>query len=199
MSVEIKGEQTRVHRDVYARIMIFSNLPTAGLTIEEGDRRLYVTQPNKHKVSVEESKEFFERFVEVLERPETPAQLYHYFLSVPLTDFKRGQHISTDAHKVMIEGSTSALNELIRDYVEDRQTFVEGMLHEHLRNNGIKFIDMDKVKAALGNCGYVKKRREVKGSEKRIYLWQPSTGQKAQSLTDKELKDILKFTSLSFP
>ncbi|MDO9419962.1 MAG: DUF5906 domain-containing protein [Herminiimonas sp.] len=199
MSVEIKGQQNLVSRDVYCRIMIFSNLPEAGLVIEEGDRRLYCTERSDHLVNEAESKEFFTRFVKFLEHPDTPAILYHYFLSIDLTDFKRGEHVSTPTHKAMIENSTSVLYQSIKEYTDEKPIFVEGMLNDSLISSGVKFPNPDKVKAALSALGYERKRRVVEGcNPSKIYVLQPRSIQKARALTDKEALAIAKHISSDF-
>jgi len=80
-SVAIKGQQKPVNRAVYTRIFVCSNKP-APLKIEAGDRRLYCAERSTHRISKEESDEFFEGFIDWLSEPTTPATLYQWLKSI---------------------------------------------------------------------------------------------------------------------
>jgi hypothetical protein len=58
--VEVKGQQKTVSREVYARIIVLSNLEKPLRLVD--DRRFYVTEPCVHKVSREESIVLFKKF-----------------------------------------------------------------------------------------------------------------------------------------
>lgn len=189
MQVELKSIQKLVHREVYARILICSNSPRP-LRIEEGDRRMYCVEPSKHLVSPEETAEFFVGFNRWLESAEAPEILYHFFMGINLSDFTPGSTIKTETHAKMVGLSTSVLENLISDFVEDEPIFHNSELLSHLANNGIKHPEPDILKMKLANIGYVQSRRKVDGcGDRQIYLWQKECP-RARSLTPTEVKNI---------
>ena len=190
MSVEIKGVQRRVLRDVYSRILICSN-SLRPLRIEEGDRRLYVAEPCQHKVSPEDTAAFFVRFNAWLDLAETPTSLYHWLMSIDLSDFTPGSTIQTEAHSRMVGLSASVLDSLLKEYVEGEPIFHSKMLLEYLAENNYKNPNLDVLKMKLVSLGYVQKRRKVTGcGETQISLWVKDDGKRTRSLTVKEEERI---------
>lgn len=199
MSVELKGVQKPVERDVYTRIMICSNNPRP-LRIEEGDRRLYVCEPCQHKVSPEETAAFFVKFNDWLDHPDTPAALYHWLSTVDLSDFVPGSTIKTDTHAQMVGLSSSVLETHLKDYVQDSPIFHSNQLLQYLDEQGCRRPDDDLLKLKMAALHYEHKRRTIPGcGEKQHYLWQPiPTGKRARSLTTDESQAIQAVLSPSF-
>ena len=197
MQVELKGVQKLVHREVYARILICSNHPRP-LRIEEGDRRLYCAEPSTHMVSPEETAEFFVGFNDWLEQPDTPAILYHFLMDVDLSDFVPGSTLKTETHAKMVGLSTTVLENLLADYVEDSPIFHDNALTSYLADNRFKHPEPDLVKAKMAALGYVKARRKVEGcGDKQIYVWQENCA-RARSLTAPEKEAIQRSCNQSF-
>ncbi len=197
MSVELKGIQKRVVREVYARILICSNSPRP-LSIEEGDRRLYVAEPVLHKESKEESAAFFVKFNDWLDEPSTPTIIYHWLKTVDLSDFVPGSTIQTQAHKQMVGLSVSVLKGLLSDFVEGSPIFHNETLLKYLDENGCKNIKPDLIKFEMSSLNYEQKRRKVTGCEKgQIYVWQERC-LRSRSLTDAEEKNIQQAVNCHF-
>ncbi|MWL87679.1 primase-helicase family protein [Cupriavidus sp. SW-Y-13] len=191
MSVELKGVQKPVQRDVYARIMICSNNPRP-LRIEEGDRRLYVCEPCQHTVSPEETAAFFVRFNDWLDHPDTPTTLFHWLSKEDLRDFVHGSTVKTATHAQMVGLSTTVLETHLKDYVQDSQIFHGNQLMQYLDEQGCRRPDGDLLKLKMAALNYQQVRRAVPGcGETQHYLWQPiPTGRRARALKPDEAKAI---------
>lgn len=189
MSVQIKGVQKPVMRDVYARILICSNSPRP-LTIEEGDRRLYVAEPCRHKGGPEETAAFFVRFNEWLEQPSSPTVIYHWLKSIDLTDFVHGSTVKTETHALMVGLSASVLENLLAEYVEGSPIFHNENLLEYLAENGCRNPNADLIKMKMASLSYEQKRRKVADcGDGQIKVWQricprgrPLTPEEAESI-----------------
>ena len=200
MQVELKGMQKLVHREVFARILVVSNV-TRPLRIEEGDRRMYCAEPSKHLVSPEETAEFFVGFNEWLESPEAPAILYNFFMGVDLSDFTPGSTIKTETHAKMVGLSTSVLENLLLYYVtveppDEQPIFHNAALLKYLESSGLRYTNADLLKTKFADIGYVSKRRSVevtdmdnKQAKKQIPVWQPDCP-RSRSLTPEEARTI---------
>lgn len=189
MHVELKNVQKLVLRDVYARILICSNSPRP-LAIEQGDRRLYVPEPSQHKESPEETAAFFVTFNDWLEQPSTPTVLYHWLKTIDLTDFIPGSTIKTETHEKMVGLSSSVLDTLIAEYVEDAPIFHNTTLLAYLTENGYRNPKPDHIKMVMASVNYEQKRRKIEGcGERQINLWQP-IAKRSRSLTPEEIETI---------
>lgn len=188
MQIELKGMQKLVHREVYARILVCSNV-SRPLRIEEGDRRIYCAEPSEHLEGPEESAEFFVAFIDWLESPDAPAILYNFFMGVDLSDFTPGSTIKTETHAKMVGLSTTVLENLLLDYVTEKPIFHNTTLLSHLSSHGINRVDADVLKMKFADLGYVHKRRPVEGCEKHIWVWQQDC-KRARALTEDEIKSI---------
>lgn len=196
--IEIKGKQERVERDVYARILICSNIEERPLVIEKGDRRLYVAEPCDHRVSPEETAEFFARFAEWLDLPDTPTVLYHWLKSIDLTDFVPGSTIKTEAHAKMVGLSASVLETLLAEYVKDSPIFHVENLVAFLAENGCPRPLPDLLKMQMAKLGYEQKRRTVTGcGAKQYQLWQRNS-KRSRPLTTEEEEQIRSVISPTF-
>jgi hypothetical protein len=172
MSVQLKGVQKQVMRDVYSRILICSNSPRP-LTVEEGDRRLYVAEPCQHKESPEETAAFFVRFNDWLEKPSTSTVIYHWLKTIDLSDFVPGSTVKTDTHALMVGLSASVLETLLAEYVEDAPIFHNENLLHHLAENGCRNPNADLIKMKMASLNYEQKRRKVVGcGDGQIKVWQ---------------------------
>jgi hypothetical protein len=194
-SVELKGIQKPVQRQVFARVLVCSNHPRP-LKIEEGDRRLYVAQRSEHKVSPEDSKEFFVLFNAWLEQPGTPAILYHWLKSVDLGNFVAGSTVQTETHTQMVGLSASVLVGLLAEYVQPDDNERQPIFHirsllDYLAANEIRNPNLDAIKLKLAGLKYEPTRRKVPGcGDKQVPgLWQPSRT-RGQPLTKEEAETI---------
>ena len=189
MSVQIKGVQKPVMRDVYARVLICSNSPRP-LTIEEGDRRLYVAEPCRHRASAEDTAAFFVRFNDWFEQPSTPSVIYQWLQTINLTDFVPGSTVKTETHALMVGLSASVLETLLSEYVENSPIFHNGSLLEYLAENGCQHPNADLIKMKMAALNYEQKRRKVAGCGDRQWkLWQPICS-RSRSLTEVEIERI---------
>lgn len=197
MSVELKGVQKQVLRDVYARILICSNSPRP-LTIEEGDRRLYVAEPCRHKKSPEETAAFFVRFNDWLEQSSTPTVLYHWLKTIDLSDFVPGSTVKTETHALMVGLSASVLETLLSEYVEDSPIFHNQNLLEYLHENGCRNPNEDLIKIKMASLNYEQKRRKVAGcGDGQIKVWQRICP-RGRTLTPEEAECIRSVVRPSF-
>jgi len=196
-SVELKSVQRRVQREVFARTLVCSNSPRA-LILEPGDRRFLVTEWCQHPVSPQESAEFFVGFNEFMDHTDTPATLYHWLMSVDLSDFVPGSTIQTETHAKMIDLSASALDSVLSEFVESGPIFHDNTLLEHLSQNNFRNPNPNQIKMALATLKYEKKRRKVDGcGDKQIQLWQPSA-ERGRALLPVEVDSIQRAVSPDF-
>jgi hypothetical protein len=197
MSVQLKGVQKQVMRDVYARILICSN-SARPLTIEEGDRRLYVAEPCRHKESPEETAAFFVRFNEWIKQSSTPAIIYHWLKTVDLIDFVPGSTVKTETHALMVGLSTSVLEALLAEYVEGSPIFHNENLLKYLAENGCQTPNADLIKLKMASLNYEQKRRKVNGcGEKQMKLWQRMCP-RGRALTSEEEESIRSVVNRGF-
>jgi hypothetical protein len=195
--VEIKGEQKRVSREVFARILVCSN-DVRPLSLDESDRRFYCTEYSTHKIDPEETAAFFVRFNEWIESPDTPAIIYHWLMNVDLSDFKPGSTIQTPTHAAMVGLSTSVFERCLKDFISaddgESPVFLRQTLLRHLSQQGFKNPNLDSIKLKMDKLGYEESRRVVKGCNygKKVYLWQlkPKNSVRAPSLTPEQEERI---------
>lgn len=203
MPVEIKNLQGNVEREVYARIMVFSN-NLRPLLFPHEDRRLYVLQPITHKSThnpqgcVLNTDAFFVRLKAWWESPEAPAILYHYFMDIDLTGFKPGSTIKTETHSIMAGLSSSVVDTLIEGFFVDRDgyRFHQNELLSYLRQNSVPFPNVDSLKLKLSKLSYEYKRRDVCGE--RLWVWQPIVLPRSPSFTQPEEVRIGESANITF-
>jgi hypothetical protein len=183
VEVEIKGQQNRVEREVYARVVICSNNPRP---------------PSVHRESPEETAQFFEKFITWKE--ENVLAIYHWLVSVDLTGFSRGSCIKTSTHATMVGMSTSVLDDAVSNFVDDRegQAFHPNALYRYLKNLGIPVGAVDLIKSTLAKYGYESSRRRVRGIEGQISIYQPASIGKAAPLSEAEISAIADECTMSF-
>ena len=190
MWVELKFVQKIVLRDVYARIMICSNSLCPMPGIDQGDRRLYVVEPSQHRESPEETAAFFVGFNAWLQQSTTPAILYHWLKTIDLADFVHGSTIKTETHAKMVGLSTSVLETLLAEYVEDGPIFHNVTLLNYLSESGCRYPKADDIKMLMAALNYEHKRRKVEGcGERQHSLWQP-IAVRSRSLDPDEIEEI---------
>jgi len=119
-------------------------------------------------------------------------------LPIDLRDFKAGRTVSTDTHKAMIDTTSSVLHQRVGEYLENVSVFIEPMLIKHLNENGIAHVDLEKLKSALVDLGYERKRRVVEGCGKaQLPVWQPCA-KRARAITEEEAVAIYKAKNVGF-
>lgn len=189
VEVEIKGQQNRVEREVYARIIICSNNPRP-LRLERGDRRFYCPAPCKHAIDADETARFFEEFLPWKER--NAEAIYHWLASVDLSSFVRGSCTKTATHALMVDMSASVLDDAVEAFIQDKQgmAFHPKSLYSHLRHLGISTNAPDLIKATVAKFGYESARRRVDGIENQLNIFQPIRTGRAPSFTQAEIDSI---------
>jgi hypothetical protein len=187
--VEIKGQQKKISREVYARIVILSNSERP-LQIED-DRRFFVPSPCTHRVDREESAAFFERFSEWLGGPQASPFLFHYFSGVDLRDFNPNRTVRTKT-LLRMEGVTDGaqLKELAGELAGKLEIFHELEIADHIRRHGVDATSKQLCQA-LCKAGFVQRRRLHPCGKGQLQLWCPATMRRTRSLTDDENRRIL--------
>ena len=84
-TVELKGGQKFVTREVYSRIVVISNLKRPLRLVD--DRRFFAPAYCEHPTSKEDSEAFGARLASWLAEPHASVILYHWFMDVDLTGF----------------------------------------------------------------------------------------------------------------
>jgi hypothetical protein len=189
VEVEIKGQQNRVEREVYARIIICSNNPRP-LRLERGDRRFYCPASCKHRSDPEETAQFFQRFLTWKEQNSTV--IYQWLSSVDLKGFERGSCKKTATHASMVDMSASVLDDAVEGFVQDKNgmAFHPKELQAHLRDQGIPTIAVDLIKSSVAKAGYETRRRNIDGIKGQIYIYVPAGVKRSRSLTEAEIESI---------
>jgi len=193
--VEIKGQQKKVLREVFARIVVVSNEETP-LTLKD-DRRFFVPERCRHFIDRDESGEFFERFFGWLERPHTNAFLYHYFRGIDLNEFDPSKTVRT-ATLLKMEGQEvgTQVRDLVREFAAKLEIFHETEVLAHARRRGVH-ARPDQVCKALAREGYIRRRRPHPGGTGQIELWCPASIRRTRSLTQDERQRIIEVLSRS--
>jgi energy-coupling factor transporter ATP-binding protein EcfA2 len=189
VEVEIKGQQNRVEREVYARIIICSNNPRP-LRLESGDRRFYCPAPCKHQASPDESARFFESFL--LWKEQNREAIYQWLASIDLSGYVRGSCKKTATHASMVDMSASVLDEAVETFIEDRQgmVFHPKSLYSYLNDIGIPTNAVDLIKTTVAKFGYETARRRVDEISTQVCVYQPVRSGRAPSLTQAEIESI---------
>jgi hypothetical protein len=189
VEVEIKGQQNRVEREVYARIIICSNNPRP-LRLERGDRRFYCPAPCKHRTDVEETARFFEQFLTW--REQNRETIYQWLASVDLKDFVRGSCKKTATHASMVDMSASVLDDAVESFIQDKNglAFHPKELYAHLRDQGIPTTAVDLIKSSVAKAGYETRRRNIEGIKGHINIFVPAGAKRSPSLTEAETESI---------
>ncbi|WP_075793752.1 primase-helicase family protein [Massilia putida] len=197
VEVEIKGQQNRVEREVYARIMICSNNPRP-LRLERGDRRFYCPAPCKHRTDADETAQFFEQFL--IWKEQNREAIYQWLASVDLKDFVRGSCKKTATHTSMVDMSASVLDDAVASFIEDKSgmAFHPKELYAHLRDQGIPTSAVDLIKSSVAKAGYETKRRNIDGIKGQIYIFARAGFKRSGPLTENEIESIFKAHHQSF-
>jgi hypothetical protein len=197
VEVEIKHQQNRVEREVYARIIICSNNPRP-LRLERGDRRFYCPAPCKHRTDADETAQFFEQFL--IWKEQNRDAIYQWLASVDLKDFVRGSCKKTATHASMVDMSASVLDDAVEGFVQDKNgmAFHPKELYSHLRDQGIPANAVDLIKSSVAKAGYETRRRNIDGIKGQIYIFVPAGAKRSRSLTEDEIESICKAHHHSF-
>jgi energy-coupling factor transporter ATP-binding protein EcfA2 len=189
VEVEIKGQQNRVEREVYARIIICSNNPRP-LRLERGDRRFYCPAPCKHRTDVDETAQFFEQFL--IWKEQNREMIYHWLASVDLRNFVRGSCKKTTTHASMVDMSASVLDDAVESFIQDKKgmAFHPKELYAHLRGQGIPTNAVDLIKSSVAKAGYETRRRNIQGVKGHINIFVLAGNKRSPSLTDEEIESI---------
>lgn len=197
-TVEIKGQQRPVSREVYSRILILSN-NTRPLRLEEGDRRVYAAEYATHRTSPEETAEFFTAFNNWLDCPGSQEVIYHWLSTVDLSDFNPSATVKTETHRHMVDLSISDLEATLKGLLEieegeDPVVFTKTQLARLLEDKGFKSINSDQLRMKMEAHGYELSRdRKIKSVNdgRKIDLWQPRPkGLRAPSLTAAQVESL---------
>lgn len=189
--VEIKGQQRKISREVYARIVVLSNDddPLPGIA---DDRRLFVPSRCVHRVSREETENFFAKFNDWIKQSHVPAFLYHYFCGVNLTGFNASKTVKTET-LIALEGKSNPaqLSEAVEEFASKAKIFHRVEIVDHLRSRGMK-PNPEELSKVLENAGYVERRRTHPCRSKRqLALWCSARAARAPTLTDAQRDRIL--------
>jgi hypothetical protein len=211
-NVEIKGDQTIVEREVYARIFILSNSHRP-FVMSANDRRFYVTEYLDHLHDLAESESYFENFTSFWRTPDNAAAIHWWFRDMDLTGFTAHSCLKTEARKQLIAISTSSADTVISEFLGGKEishidaqgitqttippirtVFHVNQAREFIKERGITEMPPEMLRRKLTESGYEETRRVVEGCNngKQIDLWQKIVpGRKrAPSLTDEEITAI---------
>ena len=108
---------------VYARILLASN-EVRPLKLSENDqRRWFVPKFIKHKVSKEETQQFYSKLIAWLATPNALDCIYNYLNEYDLTTFNPNYIAPTETLETMVSLSTSTKQEEVKQWVESKKVF----------------------------------------------------------------------------
>ncbi|MDO8774308.1 MAG: hypothetical protein Q7K57_37465 [Burkholderiaceae bacterium] len=201
-TVELKGTQKYVTREVYSRIVVISNLKRPLRLVD--DRRFFAPAYCVHPVDKADSEAFGAKLSAWLLEPGTAAILYHWFMDVDLKNFTVSGCPRTETLIQMEGASTPALERHICTFIEDRTEgdkkpiFHEKDIAAYLEAAGLQRVSQDEIAHKLTTQGYEQKRRCLeKDDKKQIHLWSPVC-KRARTLTDAEVTLIKEAMRPSF-
>lgn len=219
-NVEIKGVQTILEREVYARIFVISNSHRP-FVMPADDRRFYVTEYLDHLHDVTDSEAYYENFTAFWKNPENAAAIHWWFMDIDVNAFMPHACIKTQARTQLIAMSTSSADTAIAEFLGGKEVsyidthgitqtetppvqtvFHENQLTVFLTERRVAELPPDMLRRKLTEAGYEEKRRPVGSCNggKQIFLWQKIVpGQKrAPALTDAQIEAISDAYTASF-
>ena len=205
-TVELKGGQKTVNREVYARVVVISNLRRPLRLVD--DRRFFPPAYCEHQESKEDSEAFGVRLSAWLLEPGTAAILYYWLMDTDLEGFTVSGCPRTETLAQMEGASTPALERHINTFIEERtEGDVKPIFHErdiasYLSRMGLERLSTDEIAHKLIAQGYVHKERRHPNDTKKdgviekvkhIYLWQIALGkgQRTRDLTGPEKIEVV--------
>lgn len=211
-NVEIKGVQTIVEREVFARVWVINNRHRPFM-LPADCRRFYVTEYLDHLIDLGDSEAYYEGFTAFWKNPDNAAAIHWWLRDIDLSDFKPNACIKTEARKQLIAMSTSNADTVIAEFLGGtpmshidgdgitqtetppvRDVFHRSQLTDALLNARIKDMPEDLLRRKLTEAGYEETRRIVgtcnKG--KQIDLWQRivPNQKRAPTLTTDQIIEI---------
>lgn len=211
-NVEVKGVQTIIEREVYARVWVISNKQRPFL-LPADDRRFYVTEYLDHLHDLADSEAYYEGFTAFWKNPDNAAAIHWWFRDIDLSDFKPNACIKTEARKQLIAMSTSGADTVIAEFLGGKEVshidadgitqtetppvrtvFHENQLTDLLKERRIADMPSDMLRRKLTEAGYEEARRVVGTCNhgKQIDVWQKVIpGQRrSPALTTQQVEDI---------
>lgn len=191
-NVQIKGVQSVLERDVFARVFVLSNSHRP-FVMPADDRRFYVTEYLTHLHDLSDSEAYYERFTAFWKNPDNAAGIYWWFRDLASPDFTPHACMKTEARTQLIAMSTSSADTAIAEFLGGQEVsyidandvtvtetpavqtvFHESQLEQHLQARRVPDLPPDMLRRKLTEAGYELKRRAVEGcnSGKQIDLWQ---------------------------
>jgi hypothetical protein len=202
-TVELKGGQKTVNREVYSRVVVISNLKRPLKVVD--DRRFFAPAYCVHQKDKADSEAFGVELSAWLLEPTTAAILYHWLMDVPLTNFTVSGCPRTETLIQMEGASTPALERHICTFIEDRTEddkkpiFHEKEIAASVLEAGLQRISQDEIAHKLIAQGYEhKQRRNPFKPGKFLYLWQLAGQKRARDLTESEKSSLSSTLGLSF-
>lgn len=187
--VEIKGQQKKIQREVFARLVVLTNDETPFQM--KDDRRFYAPERCTHRVDRNESNEFFSRFCSWLEHPSTNEFLYHYFSRVDRHGFDPSKTVRT-ATLIRMEGQEDGCQatEVVEEVSAKLEIFHLNEVLTVAKRRGLK-VRPDQICKALAKHEYVRRRRPHPAGKGQIELWCPASARRTRTLTDEEKQRIV--------
>lgn len=185
--VELKGVQRRVRKEVYCRIVILSN-ERKPFDLS-GDRRFFVPRYCVHRVSKDESNQFFERFVPWVDSAASGPTLYHWLVSQDLEGFSEAAPPITETHRQMGLGADH-LEDVVRTHVQDGQAVHTKEIIALMRQMGAEAPSATEIGGALKKIGYVERRRSHPSRPGQISMWVPADRRRNQPLTPAQIDNL---------
>lgn len=184
--VEVKGQQRRVLREVFARIVILSNERNP-FDLSE-DRRFFVPRYCTHLVSRDESADFFRRLSAWSNGPDCAITVQAWLRKVDLSDFDVAAPVITDTHASMSSKVAGDLGEVVAQYVADERIVHADEVAVHVAKLGGKRPSRHDVETALATANYSARRRPHPKRKGQVELWVPSRVKRGRALTLEELQ-----------
>jgi hypothetical protein len=211
-NVQIKGVQSILEREVFARVFVLSNSHRPFM-MPADDRRFYVTEYLTHLHDLAESETYYEGFTTFWKNPDHAAAIHWWLRELASPDFTPHACVKTEARKQLVAMSTSSADTAIAEFLGGREVshidshgleitetppvqtvFHESQLTEFLGERRVPEMPPDMLRRKLTEAGYEEKRRTVEGCNngKQIDLWQKVIpGQRrASSLTPEQVSAI---------
>lgn len=122
-------------QSVFARIMLASNERRPIKLSENDTRRWFVPAYITHKVSKQETNEFYTRLIDWIDNtPNALDSVYNYLNTYPLDGFNSGFVESTETLKTMVEVSRSTKQSEVKEWCNENKVFKLEQLTSHFND-----------------------------------------------------------------
>lgn len=192
--IEVKGQQQRIKREVYSRIIVLTN--DRNPFALQGDRRYYLPQHCVHRVNKQESDSFFAQFVPWLNGKDAGPVIYHWLMETSLEGFSELAPPLTETKRRLVAGADD-LAEAIRVYVMDDKIVHSKEIEILAAQMGQALPSAVEIAEAMARADYAHRRRGHPTKNGQIWLWVPQRTRRTRALFPHEIERLQRAGALN--